>query len=279
VKKETFSNKHFLELGRFIQGNYGIKMPDSKKLMVEARLRRRMRIIGCHSFDQYLDYVFSPDGKMNELVHMIDSITTNKTDFFREPIHFDILNTRILPKITTSSMFAQTPVLHVWSSACSTGEEPYTIAMVIQEYAAQNSSFEFSVLASDLSTRVLKKASRGVYPEEQINDIPLRLREKYLLKSKDRSLGLVQINEQLRQAVNFRRINLMDHDFGIQEKMHIIFCRNVLIYFQKDDQERLINKFHNQLKRGGFLLIGHSETILGMDVPFVPIMPTVYQKR
>ncbi|RJX35976.1 MAG: protein-glutamate O-methyltransferase CheR [Desulfurivibrio sp.] len=273
------SPKLFRHLARFIQDNYGIKMPDSKKVMLEARLRRRMRQIGYDSIGDYLDYVFSPDGRRNELVHMIDHVTTNKTGFFREPVHFPFLCDQIIPRITGSRNFSGSSILKVWSAACSTGEEPYTLAMVINEFAEQKGALRFSILASDLSTRVLKIASQGVYTEEQIQDIPLRLREKYLLRSKDRGLRLVQMGEMLRGAVTFRRINLMDDDFGIQEKMHIIFCRNVLIYFEKQKQQRLVHKFADQLEPQGFLFIGHSESLAGLEVPFVSMAQTVYQKK
>lgn len=279
MSKETFSTKHFRHLSRFIQDNYGIKMPDSKQVMLESRLRRRMRQTGYSSIGDYLDYVFSPEGRRKELVHMVDTVTTNKTDFFREPVHFTILCDRIIPRITAGRNFSGSAKLRVWSSACSTGEEPYTLAMVLHEFAEKNGSLPYSILASDLSTRVLKIAHRGVYNEDQIKEIPLRLREKYLLRSKDRALGLVQIREQLRESVTFRRINLMDDDFNIKEKMHIVFCRNVLIYFEKNEQERLMHKFADLLEPGGFLFIGHSESLTGMEVPFVSVAQTIYQKK
>jgi len=279
VNKETFSPQKFLTLSRFIQDNYGIKMPMGKKTMLESRLRRRMLQVGYSSIDQYLDYVFSSEGTKNELVNMVDVITTNKTDFFREPHHFDILANKIIPHITASRFFTPSSFLRVWSSACSSGEEPYTLAMVLTELAENNGGLKFSILASDLSTRVLRKAHSGVYKEEQIAEIPQRFRKKYLLRSKESSLGLVQMGAALRKAVTFRRINLMDDDFAIKDKFHIIFCRNVLIYFQKDEQERLMLKFSKQLEPGGFLFIGHSESLLGMDIPFDQVEPTVYRKN
>jgi len=279
LSKETFSGKHFQNLSSFIQDNYGIKMPDSKQVMLESRLRRRMRQTGYDSIDDYLEYVFSPEGRRDELVHMVDTVTTNKTDFFREPVHFTILCDQIIPRIIAGKAFSGSSRLRIWSSACSTGEEPYTLAMVLHEFAERNGSLRYSILASDLSTRVLKIAHRAVYNEEQIQDIPLRLREKYLLRSKDRSLGLVQIREHLRESVTFRRINLMADDFDLREKMHIIFCRNVLIYFAKNAQERLMHKFADLLEPGGFLFIGHSESLAGMEVPFTSVAQTVYQKK
>jgi len=279
LTRESFSAEHFLNLARFIQGNYGIKVPDSKKLMIESRLRRRMRQVGQGSIDEYLDYAFSQDGRRHELINLVDAVTTNKTDFFREPAHFDILCNDILPRVMSRNTFCNFSTIRVWSAACSTGEEPYTLAMVLNEFAERKGGVKFDILASDLSTRVLKKAHSALYREEQIKDIPVIMRGKYLLKSKDRALELVKINDQLRKMVTFRRINLMVDDFGIREKMHIIFCRNVMIYFTKEDQERLVNKFSKILDDGGFLFLGHSETLAALDIPFVQVMPTVYQKK
>ena len=152
------------------------------------------------------------------------------------------------------------------------------MAMTLHEFVNGASKLNFSILASDISTRVLKKAIRGTYSEERIADIPMCMRKKYLLKSTDRTLGLVQLKSQIRDLVSFRRINLMHDDFGIKEKMHIIFCRNVLIYFDKETQQALIRRFARQLVSGGFLFIGHSESLSGMDVPFNSFLATVYQK-
>lgn len=278
MDKQTLSARQFTHLASFIQENYGIKLPDAKKLMIEARLRRRLRSTGFENFTRYLDHVFSPDGQAGELIHMVDAITTNKTDFFREPSHYDYLCRQVLPKLLSRESFSGASPLRIWSAACSSGEEPYTLAMVLSEFAEQSGGFHYQIHASDISTKVLKKASCGVYREEQVAGIPLRLRQKYLLRSKDRHLALVQVNDCLRRQVSFQRINLMDADFGLREKMHIIFCRNVLIYFGKDRQEQLIGRFHRQMLPGGFLFIGHSESLGGMGVPFAVTTPTVYRR-
>lgn len=275
---ETLSTKQFSRLATFVQENYGIRLPDAKKLMIEARLRRRLKWSGFQTFTEYLDHVFSPAGQGGELIHMVDAITTNKTDFFREPSHFDILCKEILPNLLSSKAFIGGSTLRIWSAACSSGEEPYTLAMVLSEFAEQTAGFRFRIYASDISTKVLKQAYRGVYREDQISGIPLHLRQKYFLRSKDRHLELVQVNECLRRMVTFQRINLMDDNFGLKERIHIIFCRNVMIYFNKDSQERLIGKFHKQMLPGGYLFIGHSESLSGMPVPFTLIAPTVYKR-
>jgi chemotaxis protein methyltransferase CheR len=278
MNNHLLSPRQFSRVSTFIQTNFGINLPPSKKVMVSARLQKRMRHVGFGSMDTYINYVFSPKGKTCELIHMIDSLTTNKTGFFREATHFESLCDKILPLLHTEKRLGVNQKLRVWSSACSTGEEPYTIAMTLNEFSKHQPKLRFSIVASDISTKVLKKASQGIYQEEQISKLPMLLRKSYLLRSKDRALELVQFKENIRNSIAFRRINLMDDTFGIKEKMHVIFCRNVLIYFDKKTQQALMHRFAKQLLPGGFLFIGHSESLTGMDVPFEQFMPTIYRK-
>ncbi len=275
---ERLSERRFEALARFIQDNYGIKMPRSKKVMVEARLRRRMGQAGFQGLEQYLDYVFSPDGQRRELVHMVDIITTNKTEFFREPSHFELLRDQILPRCTAEGLGRRSSPLRLWSAACSSGEEPYTLAMVLREFAEGHAPFHFEILASDVSSRMLHKAVNGVYSEEEVAAIPMPFRHKYLLRSKDRQLALVQVDEALRRLVTFRRINLMADDFRIRGRLHVIFCRNVLIYFSKEDQASLVRRFWRCLAPGGYLFVGHSESLAGLDAPFSSVATTVYRR-
>lgn len=277
-RNAKLSTRQFARMAEYVESNFGIKMPPAKKTMLESRLRRRMVLAGFDSFSAYLDYIFSPRGRREELPHTVDAITTNKTDFFREPEHFKILCRDVIPMLIASGALKGADPLRIWSSACSTGEEPYTLAMVLSEHAEEHRDFTFSILASDLSIRALKKACQAVYLEEQLEAVPLSLKQKYMLRSKDRSLGLTQVTTRLRKKVTFRRINLMEEDFGIDQKPHIIFCRNVNIYFSKENQERLLNRFHRLLLPGGFLFIGHSESLAGMAVPFEMVVPTVYRK-
>lgn len=278
MNNNLLSPRQFSRVSTFIQSNFGINLPPSKKVMVSARLQKRMRSVGFSSMDNYINYVFSSKGKKCELTHMIDSITTNKTGFFRESTHFESLCDKILPLLIAENRMGSGRKLQVWSSACSTGEEPYTIAMTLSEFAKVNTNLRFSIVASDISTKVLKKASKGIYKEEQIDTLPMLLRKNYLLKSRDSAIKLVQFKKNIRDSISFKRINLMDDNFGIKKKMHVIFCRNVLIYFDKATQQALMHRFARQLLPGGFLFIGHSESLTGMDVPFTQFMPTVYRK-
>lgn len=275
----TLSDREFKRFSGFIYDHTGIKMPPVKKTMLEARLQKRLKANSIHSFEEYSDYVFSQIGRATELIHLIDVVTTNKTDFFREPAHFEFMVKNAIPNIIRSREDLRREPLRIWSAGCSTGEEPYTLAMVLSEFASTCPDFKVAIIASDISTRVLQTAHTGIYPEERTDTIPLNLKKKYLTRSREKSRSLVRICHQLRSLVSFRRINFMDDDFGISEKMDIIFCRNVVIYFDKPTQQALMRKFHNQLRPGGYLFIGHSETLSGIDVNFKAVASTVYRKE
>lgn len=271
-------DKVFQQFSSFIYDQVGIQLPPSKKTMLEARLQKRLKAHNIGSFEEYGQFVFSALGHQTELVHLIDVVTTNKTDFFREPGHFDFLTQRALPTILSKQERSPTHPVRIWSAGCSSGEEPYTLAMVLSEFAAEQKRCHFSILASDISTRILDTARKAIYPEERIEGIDMHYKKKYLLRSKNRNQSLVRICQDLRAKVSFRRINFMDNDFGISEKMDIIFCRNVVIYFDKPTQQNLMQKFHRQLRPGGYLFLGHSETLNGIDVDFKAVGSTVYLK-
>ncbi len=277
----TMRDHEFEQFSAFIYEEAGIKMPPAKKTLLEARLQKRLKALGLQSFKEYADLVFSEAGREQEIVHLIDVITTNKTDFFREPHHFDFLTKEAIPamqKLRGAGESSLNP-FRIWSAGCSTGEEPYTMAMVLAEYAETNTGFRFSITASDICTQVLRTAANGVYVEERTDTIPLPLKKKYLLRSKDKTKGVVRIIPALRSLVSFKRVNFMDDHFGIQERQDVIFCRNVIIYFDKQTQATLMKKFHRQLHPGGYLFIGHSETLNGLDVPFKQVGNTVYRKE
>ncbi|MBI5557057.1 MAG: protein-glutamate O-methyltransferase CheR [Deltaproteobacteria bacterium] len=271
-------DKEFQNFSSFIFDHVGIKLPPAKKTMLEARLQKRLKALNIATFEAYSDLVFSPEGQSTELIHFIDVVTTNKTDFFREPAHFDYLTKTALPAILQKrGGYLREPV-RIWSAGCSSGEEPYTLAMVMSEFADDRQDFRFSILASDISTRILDKAKKAVYPEESTSTISAILKKKYLLRSKDRNSSLVRICPALRSQIVFKRINFMDDDFGFSDKMDIIFCRNVVIYFDKPTQQALMRKFHRQLRTDGYLFLGHSETLNGLDVDFRAVSSTVYRK-
>ena len=253
-------------------------MPEAKKTMLQGRLMKRLRNLKLRSFEDYCEYVFSPQGKSHELVHMLDVVTTNKTDFFREPKHFETLSDSVLPGLQRSHGAGIRRPLSVWSAGCSTGAEPYTLAMVLAEFAEKRPGYEYRIFATDISTRVLTKACDAIYNEDEVEPVPLPLRKKYLLRSKDRSNRLVRIVSELRKRVQFRRLNFMDSDYGMPTVMDVIFCRNVLIYFDRPTQHKVLTRLCQYLRDGGFLFTGHSETLNGFKLPLRQVTTTVYQK-
>lgn len=271
-------DKEFQRFSAFIYDKVGIKLPPAKKTMLEARMQKRLKVLGLSDFKAYADFVFSPVGQKNELVHLIDVVTTNKTDFFREPAHFAYLASTVLPAIIAGRDDCLREPIRLWSAGCSSGEEPYTLAMALSEIAETRRDFRFSILASDISTRILEQAQKAIYPDERIEPIPVQCKKKYLLRSKDHTSSLVRICPEIRALVTFKRINFMDADFGVRQKMDIIFCRNVVIYFDKDTQQTLMGKFHHQLHDNGFLFLGHSESLNGLEVDFQAVASTVYRK-
>lgn len=278
VTKVGMSRDVFEKLSDFIYSECGIKMPISKRTMLEARLQKRLRVTGMSTFEQYCSFLFSPEGTTRELVHMIDVVTTNKTDFFRESQHFDYLVEKVLPDLIKGKGAGIRRPLMIWSAACSSGQEPYTLAMVLDRFSRSRPGFSFQILGTDISTRVLDIARNAVYDEESAEQIPQEYRRQYLLRSRDRSKGLVRIVPELRECVRFRRLNFMAEDFGMREKMDVIFCRNVLIYFDRKTQETVINRICGHLQQGGYLFTGHSETINGMNTPLVPVANTVSRR-
>jgi len=269
--------KDFRRLGELIHNVSGIKVSDPKKTMIESRLQRRLKKLGMQSIQEYLEYLFSPDGMQDELINMIDEVTTNNTDFFREPGHFDFLTKHALPEMIEAHSEEIHKRLTIWSAGCSSGEEPYTLAMVLSEFASQR-RFSFLILATDISKSMLEKAALAIYDAERIAPVPVDLQKKYLLRGKDRTQKRFRVVPELRQLVKFRVLNFMDSDFGFREPIDIIFCRNVIIYFDKKTQEELLRKFCNSLTSRGYIFMGHSETLFGMDLPLVQVAPTIYRK-
>lgn len=269
------STAEFNKLSKLIYNNYGIKMPIKKKIMLESRLRKRLKATNITSFKVYVEYLFSDKGIKNELVNMIDVVSTNKTDFYREPSHFEYLTDFILPKFSEDKSGKP---LKIWSSASSTGEEAYTVAMVIEEFLNGKQSFNYSIHCTDISTQVLKQAIEGIYNIDRVYKIPFNIKRKYFLKSKDKINPTVRVIPRLRKKITANRLNLIDDIYKVPFEFDVIFCRNVLIYFDKPTQEKVINKLCARLKSGGIFFLGHSESLTGMETPLKTIRPTIFQK-
>lgn len=266
----------FNRLSAYINNAYGIKMPEAKKVMLECRLQKRLAALHMSSYKEYCEYLFSEQGMLQEMVYMVDAVTTNKTDFFREPAHFDFLTRQVLPELCEG--YNGYKEIKVWSAGCSSGEEVYTLAMVLHEFTEMLSNTDYHVTGTDVSLTMLAKAVEAVYTEDRIADIPVWLRKKYLLRSRDRAKQTVRINAETRARTDFKRLNLMDDTYDVYSQFDVIFCRNVLIYFDRDTQCAVINKLAAKLKTGGYLFLGHSETVSGMQLRLTPVLPTVLKK-
>jgi chemotaxis protein methyltransferase CheR len=276
VQDETLSPKDYARLCDLIYREAGISLSVEKKTMLEARVKRRIKALSVSGYGEYCDFVFSHHGLRDEILHLIDVVTTNKTDFFREPKHFDYLTAKALPGLTAGNRLGR-PLL-IWSAGCSTGEEPYTLAMVLSEYAAARPGFRFRILATDVSTIVLGKADRGVYTKDLLLPVPQAMQRKYFLRSRDRASNLVRVTPELRRTIEFRRLNFMDSDYGMTETADAIFCRNVIIYFDRPTQARILGKLGDHLVPGGYMFVGHSETLHDMNLPLAPVAPALYRK-
>ncbi|MFW5886171.1 MAG: CheR family methyltransferase [Bacteroidota bacterium] len=274
IFKAQLTDEEFNKLSSFIFNNYGIKMPPVKKVMLQSRLQKRLRALNLVNFGEYCNYVFSDKGQETEVIHMIDVVSTNKTDFFREPIHFEFMQMSVLPAFVEKHQ--QGKEIKIWSAGCSSGEEPYTIGITMEDFLSNYPRFHYSILATDISSRILKSAVDGIYKEEKVDGIPLEIKKKYFLRSKDKTKNLVRIIPQIRKNIIFKRLNFMDEKYDVDHVFDMIFCRNVLIYFDRGTQENVINKLCTHLKPGGYLFLGHSESITNIKVPLQQIRPTIF---
>ena len=277
--EDHMSALDYTRIATLIGDEVGIKLPPAKRLMVEGRLRKRVRSLGLDSFAAYCAYLFKHDGLAAERPFLIDAVTTNKTDFFREAEHFECLEQRLVPDLLALRKGERQPLLKVWSAASSTGAEAYTLAMVLADLAAQRKDFRFSILGTDISTTVLAQGQRAIYPAEMISPVPQAKQSRYLMFARNPAgRSEVRIVPELRRLVRFARLNLMDQTYPFDTDVDVILLRNVLIYFEKADQEKVIRRLTEHLRPGGYLLLGHSESMIGTGITMRQIAPAVFQK-
>ncbi len=252
----------------------GINLGDQKMQLVRARLGKRLRALGFTRFGQYYEHV-KADQSGDELTRLLDLISTNTTHFYREHKHFDYLRERV----AEWSRRPSPRCLRIWSAGCSSGEEPYTIAMVVDDVIRAQQGLQAKILATDLSTRVLHQATRGVYPIDRAANLPAALRQRYLNRVRGgEGEDCVAVSDALKRCVTFARFNLMTPTFPFRNPFDVIFCRNVMIYFDAATQAGLIHRFARCLAPGGILLIGHSESLHNLSQPLRYVAPTIYQK-
>jgi chemotaxis protein methyltransferase CheR len=274
VFRYKMTDGEFSTLSAFVYEELGIKMPYPKKIMLQCRLQKRLAELNLRSFSEYLEFVFNEQDNGDEMIKMIDLVTTNKTDFFREPSHFDFLVEAVLPEIQSEGQ----KHIKLWSAGCSSGEEPYTIAILLNEFIRENPKLSFEILGTDISVRILQKAIKAIYHNDRIEQIPYDLKKKYFLKSKDKNEKNVRLVQEIRSKVTFQRLNFMDSSYAVDNYFDIVFCRNVLIYFDHKTQEQVINKLAAKIRKNGYLFLGHSESITNMSLPLKQVRPTIYRK-
>lgn len=269
----------FARFAAEVHDRIGVKLSASKQLMVEGRLRRRVATLGLPDIEAYFRFLFEQDGLETEIDAIIDAVTTNKTDFFREPEHFDLLIRRILPeRLAARPARGSAGMFKVWSAAASTGVEAYTTAMVLAEAARRLGGFEWGVLGTDINSEVLEAARRGVYSDAVCEPVPPDCRDRYLMQGRGGQAGRWRIAPELRRRVRFNQLNLMDARYPVETGLDVIFLRNVLIYFDPADQARVISNLARHLGPGGHLFVGHSESMIVDDPAFQQIGPSVFRK-
>lgn len=271
---DTLTDRQFDTLGGLITSSLGIKMPDSKRVMLQGRLQRRVRQLGLPNLQAYYEQYF-PEGRPQEgeLDQLFDLATTNQTAFFREADHFEILRQRVLPEWSAQKTTAP---FKLWCAGCATGEECYTLAFTLLEHQAVQ-PFEFSILGTDISRQALHKAVDAVYSEAHISPIPLPLRKKYLLRGQNELSNVVRIAPFVRSHVTFGRLNFLNSSYPLPDVYDAVFFRNVMIYFDRETQRQVLERICTRLRPGGWLFTSHSESLQGLDLPLSAVLPAAYQ--
>ncbi len=256
---------------KLVYNKAGIALGDKKEALVSARLGKRMRALDIDTHEKYLDYI-KKDDSGNEITQLLDAISTNVTYFFREEKHFDFISSQLNEWYSAGQR-----KFRFWSAGCSSGEEPYTIAMTYFE-ALRGQACDTKILATDLSSRVLSKASSGIYNPKDMEKIPDRYINTYFSKVREDSEIKYQVNAQCKSLISFQRLNLTEFPFPMKGPFDLIFCRNVMIYFDNEMRQHLLEEYFRLLRKGGYLLVGHAESLTGMLSGFKSVSPSVYIK-
>jgi len=271
----ALSEKDFCKISKLVYDHCGINLHDGKKELVRARLAKRLRLGKFRTFPEYMKHVLEDETGV-EFSVLIDSLSTNLTSFFREPQHFEFIQSKFLPLLLERKKLHNCKI-RAWSAGCSSGEEPYSIAVVLLDAIQGRGRWDIKVLATDISTSMLEIAKTGIYDKGKVEPVPSLQRQKYLVPHRSKGQKVFEVSNVLRDAVIFRYLNLMN-DWPIKGPLDFIFCRNVMIYFDKSTQSRLINRFWDLLDTGGVLFTGHSESLTGIEHKFKYVQPTIYMK-
>jgi chemotaxis protein methyltransferase CheR len=268
----ALQDSDFRHIVKLVMDTAGIVLSEKKRAFIHGRLGRRLRMLGLSDFAEYCRLLESPDGD-DERHNLINAITTNHTSFFREPYHFDYLSKTILPALVEARGNGPGR-LRVWSAGCSTGEEPYTIAMTLRGYQPSLADWDVRVLATDLDTNVVAHAAAGIYDAERLESIPAPYRKRYMTEQQD---GRAFMNDELRSLIMFAPLNLLEN-WPMRGPFDVIFCRNVVIYFDKPTQRRLFDRYADMLKPNGWLFVGHSESLMSVTSRFDLVGRTIYRR-
>lgn len=268
----TISDKEFKYISNRIYDYAKINLTEKKRSLVIARLSRRIRFLGLRHFADYIKYLEENDPAGNEFQNMVDALSTNYSHFFREPHHFDFLTNKVLPQ-------AKNKTLNIWSAAASTGQEIYSILMSIKEYQQQTGiKVDYRLFASDISSRVLLTASKGIYLRKDVADIDTKILKKYFLSGTGNQTDHVKVKKDLIKNIRFFKLNLTDQKYHLP-LMDIIFLRNAIIYFDKETKKKLLDRLYHYLKPESYLILGHSESISGISNKYYPVGKTIYKRK
>lgn len=270
------SEKDFRTISDLVYKYCGINLHDGKKELVRARLAKRLRILKIRSFPEYIEYALSDPNK-NEFTALIDALSTNLTSFFREIQHFEYLKKVFYPAMIERKRAEKNYRIRVWSAGCSSGEEPYTIAITLLDALPPGEPWDIRVLATDISTTMLESAKAGIYDQKRVDPLTPQQKQKYLIFRRSGRERLYEVSKSLRDCVTFAKLNLMG-EWPIKSPLDFIFCRNVMIYFDKATQEKLVNRYYNLLDNKAVLFTGHSESLTGIAHRFNYVQPTIYAR-
>ena len=272
-------DSEFERIRKLVYSEARIKLGDNKRELVKSRLQGRLRKTAFGSYGAYVDFITKTGAGQEELIHFLDALSTNKTDFFREREHFHFLLQEILPEIVQRKGRGVAQRLRLWSAACSSGEEPYSMAITVREGLQRaDRRWDTKILATDINTQMLETGRRGIYAAPAVEPVSKLLRQKYFTRSYGSEPMQYAVKPTLRELVAFRRLNLCGEAFPFQRRFNVIFCRNVMIYFDRPTRAQLVSRFYELLEPDGYLFIGHSESLAGMDVPFRSVRSAVYRR-
>lgn len=273
--EKDMPNGLFQQFSRLVYEQCGINLHEGKKALLQARLNKRLRLTGIDTYSEYFKIITSGVNP-GEFINFLDSISTNLTYFFRESQHFDFLNKVALPELIEEKRKQKETKIRIWSAGCSSGEEPYSLAMCVLAYLQDIAKWDFRILATDISTRMLETASRGVYSEEKVAKVPPALRQANFGKVGASGNTYFQIAPHVKRLITFSRLNLKDR-YPFKGPFDFIFCRNVMIYFDKRTQEELVNRMASFLRAGGYFCVGHSESLTGLAHKLSYVQPAIYR--